>query len=271
MRARLVLMLTRMKQHVLMFTLLTASACTMETLDSDTQLSDAQRHDAQQSDVRELGSAQQALVGSCESACGGRSADGCYCDAACARYGDCCDDKAQVCDGEVTPPAPPPPPVTSPGDVPDSEHCAPAASWAAPHATFEQSVLTLVNSARASGGTCGSKGSFAPSAPLTMQPALRCAARLHSMDMALNGYFSHTSQDGTSPFVRMQQAGYSYGWAGENIAAGTTTPAAVMQGWLASPGHCANILNPKFSQIGVGYASGGPYGHYWTQSLASPK
>lgn len=231
----------------------------METLESD----------GQESDTRGVGNAQQALVGSCESACGGRSADGCYCDGACERYGDCCDDKVQVCDGDVTPP--PPPPVTSPGDVPDSEHCAPAASWPAPHASFEQSVLTLVNSARASGGTCGSKGSFAPSAALKMQPALRCSARLHSKDMAQNAYFSHTSQDGTSPFVRMQQAGYSYSYAGENIAAGTTTPAAVMKGWLASPGHCANILNPKLTEIGIGYASGGPYGHYWTQNLASPK
>jgi uncharacterized protein YkwD len=75
------------------------------------------------------------------------------------------------------------------------------------------------------------------------------------------GYFSHTSPTYGSPFNMLKSFGISYKSAGENIARGYTTPKAVVDGWMNSPGHRANILNSSFTEIGVGYASG----NYWTQ------
>lgn len=69
-------------------------------------------------------------------------------------------------------------------------------------------------------------------------------------------YFDHTGKDGSSPFVRMARAGYRGFPAGENIAAGQSSAAAVMKSWMKSPGHRANILNCSFNRIGVGYSSG---------------
>jgi uncharacterized protein YkwD len=87
--------------------------------------------------------------------------------------------------------------------------------------------------------------------------------------MAVNGYFDHTSPDGRSPFDRMRAAGYAGNLMGENIAAGQPTPAAVMDAWMHSPGHRANILNCQFTEIGVGVSSraGSPYRIYWTQDF----
>jgi uncharacterized protein YkwD len=90
------------------------------------------------------------------------------------------------------------------------------------------------------------------------------------MDMVENNYFDHTNLAGESPFVRMQLAGYTYAAAGENIAAGNNTAAATMGQWMGSDGHCANIMNPNFTEIGVGYFQGGGYGHYWTQNFGRP-
>lgn len=206
--------------------------------------------------------------GSCVNSCGGQSPDGCWCDSACAQYGDCCADKASVCDAPAPPPPPPPPPVT--GDVPNNTYCSAVSSWPAAHADFEAQVLTIVNQKRAAGATCGQYGAYPPAGPLTMNPALRCAARKHDKDMITNNFFSHTGTGGTTPWARMASAGYgSYKTAGENIAAGQTTPTAVVNGWMNSPGHCKNIMNAAFKEIGVGYATGGSYGHYWTQDFAA--
>ena len=127
------------------------------------------------------------------------------------------------------------------------------------HADFESDVLDLVNDERAAEGLD----------PLSYDADLTSAARGHSQDMGLNGYFSHTSQDGRSPGDRITAAGYSWNTYGENIAAGQTTPAAVVAGWMNSPGHRANILSPNFCDLGVGYAyvASSPYGHYWTQNF----
>ena len=116
--------------------------------------------------------------------------------------------------------------------------------------------------------TCGVP--YAPVAPLTMNGALRTAARLHSQDMAAQNYFSHTSLDGRTLTQRLTNAGYAgaFPW-GENIAGGQPTPQAVMDEWMASPGHCTNIMNGNYHAIGVGYAfrAGSTYGHYWTQDF----
>lgn len=156
-------------------------------------------------------------------------------------------------------------------DVPANDYCAGVAAWPEPARAFETEVVELVNQARAQGATCGSQ-SFAATGPLAMEGRLRCAARVHSLDMAERGFFDHVNPDGEDPFVRMEQAGYSFQAAGENIAAGQTTPQEVVAGWLESPGHCSNIMSPDFTQIGVGYVSApqGMLPHYWTQTFGTP-
>ena len=123
----------------------------------------------------------------------------------------------------------------------------------------ESKVLTLVNSERASAG-CGA---------LSVNPILVAVARAHSKDMAVRGYFDHDSPDGKSPFDRMRDVGYRGGLMGENIAASQPTPLAVMNAWMNSPGHRANILNCGFKVIGIGVYTlpSSPYRIYWTQDF----
>ncbi|NVB37956.1 CAP domain-containing protein [Pseudenhygromyxa sp. WMMC2535] len=155
--------------------------------------------------------------------------------------------------------------------MPDNAYCNPVDDWDASWVAWELEVIELVNAARASGGSCGSEGTFAASGPLTWEATLTCAARVHSMDMGENDYFSHTNLMGNGPGWRLDQAGYSGGGWGENIAAGYGSPEDVVQGWLDSDGHCANMLNGSFTLIGVGYANvaGSDYGHYWTQTFGN--
>ena len=98
--------------------------------------------------------------------------------------------------------------------------------------------------------------------PLKVSAELSRIARLKSQNMRDNRYFSHTSPTYGSPFQMMKSFGISYRSAGENIAKGYRTPAAVVDAWMNSEGHRANILNSSFTQIGVGYVSNG---NYWTQ------
>lgn len=114
-------------------------------------------------------------------------------------------------------------------------------------------------------------------APLKGNAILDGVALAHAEDMAEKDYLSHTGLDGRSPFQRMTQAGYAYSTAGENIAAGYSTPQEVMEGWMASPGHKANILTAGFRELGVGYyydeadTFPGPYGYhyYWVQNFGA--
>jgi uncharacterized protein YkwD len=136
-------------------------------------------------------------------------------------------------------------------------------------AAFESEVLALVNQHRAAGATCGGTP-YGPAAALVMNAELRSAARGHSQDMATRDYFSHTSLDGRTFDQRIRDAGYSGSFPlGENIAAGQSTPEAVVSGWMGSPGHCTNIMSAGFRSIGVGYAfqSSSTYRHYWTQNF----
>jgi uncharacterized protein YkwD len=130
---------------------------------------------------------------------------------------------------------------------------------------FESQVLTLINQSRAAGATCGST-SFPPAAALSMDANLQNAARLHSQDMAVNGYFSHTSLDGRTFTQRIQNAGFMGSPLGENIAGGYPSPQAVVDGWMASTGHCSNIMSGSFQFAGIGYISqsSSPFGQYWT-------
>lgn len=117
---------------------------------------------------------------------------------------------------------------------------------------YEQEVIRLVNVERAKAGLKA----------LTEDWELSRVARYKSQDMHDLRYFSHTSPTYGSPFEMMKAFGIRYRTAGENIAMGYRTPAAVVQGWMNSPGHRANILNASYTKIGVGYVASG---NYWTQ------
>ncbi|MEU3209270.1 CAP domain-containing protein, partial [Streptomyces cyaneofuscatus] len=139
-------------------------------------------------------------------------------------------------------PKPPPPPAPAP----------------APPASEGGQVLQIVNTERAKEG-CG---------PVTSNDLLATAAQRHSADMAAQDYFSHTSLDGRDPGDRITAAGYRWSTYGENIAKGQRTPADVMQAWMNSPGHRANILNCSFKEMGIGKVDSGG-GPVWTQKFGA--
>jgi len=145
----------------------------------------------------------------------------------------------------VAKPAPAPAPVANPAPVtkPKQEQ--------AVHA-FAAEVAKLVNQERAKAGL----------QPLRFDSNLAKMALDKAKDMSNLGYFDHTSPTYGSPFDMMKAYGISYTYAGENIAMGQRTPQEVMKGWMNSPGHRANILNPNFDTIGVGYYNG-----YWVQEF----
>lgn len=121
---------------------------------------------------------------------------------------------------------------------------------------YEAQVVRLVNAERTARGL----------SPLTVDWQLARVARYKSQDMRENHYFSHTSPVYGSPFQMIKSFGISYRSAGENIAKGYKTPESVVNGWMNSPGHRANILNASFTKIGVGYVASG---NYWTQMFIS--
>ncbi|WP_077304427.1 CAP domain-containing protein [Terribacillus halophilus] len=119
---------------------------------------------------------------------------------------------------------------------------------------FEQQVVELTNQEREKAGL----------SPLKADVELSKVARAKSQDMADNGYFDHNSPTYGSPFDMMKSFGISYQTAGENIAQGQKTPEEVVQAWMNSQGHRENILNPDYTNIGVGYVENG---NYWTQQF----
>lgn len=136
---------------------------------------------------------------------------------------------------------------------------------------FQQEILDRVNQARAAGRTCGST-SYGPAPALRWNGVLFNAAGAHSTDMAANNYFSHSSQDGRNPGQRITGAGYAWSAYGENIAAGQASAQAVVDGWLASPGHCANIMSARYADMATACvaSSTSTYRTYWTMDLARP-
>ncbi|MEU0387865.1 CAP domain-containing protein [Streptomyces chartreusis] len=101
--------------------------------------------------------------------------------------------------------------------------------------------------------------------PLAADPLLTAAAQAHSADMVARDFYSHTAPGGSQPWDRAAAAGSTRCSIGENIACGQRSPAEVVEGWMNSPGHRANILKPGFTHLGVGFAGGGHAGTYWTQ------
>ena len=126
-------------------------------------------------------------------------------------------------------------------------------------------VVVLVDEARSQPRTCGATA-YAATHPLAAEPRLTAAAQRHSGDMHANGFMSHTGSDGSSLRQRVEREGYAWSRVGENVAWGYGSPEAVMVGWLSSPGHCANIMRPEYTVIGLGLA-----GTHWTQVFAHPR
>jgi uncharacterized protein YkwD len=137
--------------------------------------------------------------------------------------------------------------------------------------TADKVLLAMVNSARSRPRLCGYQR-FAAARPLTWSAALGTAAEGHSRAMARDNYFAHQGLSGDSPGDRARAAGYRGRNIGENIAAGQGSPSDAMQGWLASPGHCANLMSPQFTQVGAGFANNArsDKGIYWTMLFGAP-
>ncbi len=152
----------------------------------------------------------------------------------------------KTCSGASCSSAKPALPKTAPSAAP-----APASSFSA----FQNEVVGLVNAERAKNGLSA----------LTADADLMKTATLKSQDMAKNNYFDHTSPTYGSPFDLMTKYGVSSRAAGENIAMGQTSPSQVMNAWMNSSGHRANILSASYTQIGVGVAQNSAGTYYWTQ------
>lgn len=126
--------------------------------------------------------------------------------------------------------------------------------------TQAEAILKLVNQERQKAGV----------EPLTLSDQLTKVANIKAKDMADKNYFSHDSPTYGSPFDMMKQFGISYSYAGENIAAGQKSAEEVMNSWMNSSGHKANILNKNFTQLGVGFYRGGQYGTECVQMFIKP-
>ena len=146
----------------------------------------------------------------------------------------------------------------------------PRASMPAP--LLAQRALELINGVRSHGTRCGSRW-FSPVAGVALSTTLGGVALGHAADMADHDYFEHADLEGRTPADRVRAAGYREKLVGENIAYGPTSVEEVVQGWVDSPGHCENIMDPRFSEMGIAMASGrsSRRGLYWVQLLAAPR
>jgi uncharacterized protein YkwD len=132
-------------------------------------------------------------------------------------------------------------------------------------------VVELVNEARSHARRCG-RERFPAVPPLSVSRKLNEAAADHARDMARRKYFEHVGRDGSEPKDRVRRAGYQSRLTGENIAFGPESAEEVVAGWLDSPGHCENIMDPRFRDIGVGFAVGKKRGQiYWVQNFGTPR
>jgi uncharacterized protein YkwD len=138
--------------------------------------------------------------------------------------------------------------------------------------TLAARALELINQVRANGTRCGQR-SFGPASPVTLSATLATVAFGHAADMAEHDYFEHEDLMGHSPAQRVRAAGYQEKLVGENIAYGPKSVEEVVQGWLDSPDHCENIMDPRFAQMGIAFAPGqlSRRGLYWVQLLAIPR
>lgn len=132
------------------------------------------------------------------------------------------------------------------------------------HANTANEIIQLVNQARSQGRVCGNQR-FGAASPVSANSSLMNAAQAHSSDMARTRRMGHIGSNGSSVGDRAKQAGYIFRAIAENVAAGQKSTGEVVQSWLNSPGHCQNIMNPTYREIGVGAVRGGDGKIYWTQ------
>lgn len=139
-------------------------------------------------------------------------------------------------------------------------------------AQVNSEVLSLVNAARSKARKCGRK-QFAAVPALTLSAVLNRAALIHSQDMASKSFLEHRGSDGSMVGDRTTRVGYRWRGVGENIAEGAQTARDVVQLWLDSPGHCANIMAAGFTEMGIAFAVDrkSDAGIYWTQVFAAPR
>lgn len=189
--------------------------------------------------------------------------------------------------GDETPAASPPAAAQpAPGPAPSTPISPPIAPPTAPPpatagtratcdiADFRALALARINSHRAAGASCGTSGNFGPAPALAWNDALTQASLVHSDDMVARNFFSHTGSDGSSAGQRATVAGYGWSTWGENIAAGQVGVDSVVAAWMASPGHCANLMNPRFRDVGLACVRGtasNDYRTYWTQTLGAAR
>jgi uncharacterized protein YkwD len=151
-----------------------------------------------------------------------------------------------------------------------------AAPFAPPSAdsgsAVAERVLQLVNAARRQSRQCGERP-YRAVGTLRLNALLSAAAQAHAADMAAHSYFAHEGRDGSSPADRATRAGYRWRSIGENIASGMTTPEAAVEGWLNSPPHCANLMAPQFTEMGIAFAvnRSSKDGIYWGQLFGTPR
>lgn len=136
----------------------------------------------------------------------------------------------------------------------------------------DRALLNRVNEARSQPRQCGDRD-FDAAEPLSWNCKLADAARAHSEDMAELEFFGHTGPEGVQIGERVDDRGYSWSVVGENIAAGQNSVDQVVDGWLSSPGHCANIMSAEFTEMGAARieAPGSQYCPFWTQVFARPR
>ena len=156
--------------------------------------------------------------------------------------------------------------------APAGQSMAPARSTEFAGQAAGQRILDLINQARAAPRNCGDKRLNAAQ-PVRWNNALAEASRQHSEEMARYNYFSHNGRDGSEPWDRVERAGYRYRSMGENIAAGQRSPEDAVAGWIKSPDHCANLMNPVFTEMGAALAvnARSELGMYWTQEFGRPR
>lgn len=130
-----------------------------------------------------------------------------------------------------------------------------------------KALLEEANRARGSAQNCGDR-SFGPAPALEWSDKLGRAALAHSRDMAERGYFSHSSPEGEQVSDRARAQDYEFRKIGENLGFGQSSPKQVVEGWLMSPGHCANLMQPEYTEMGAAYAlQRSDNAIYWTQVL----
>jgi uncharacterized protein YkwD len=139
-------------------------------------------------------------------------------------------------------------------------------------AEVSRRVLALTNEARAQPRRCGSTP-YGAAAPLTANARLTQAALAYAGEMATFGYMDHTGRDGSTHAERITRSGYRWSEVGENLASGVMSPDEVVAGWLASPEHCANLMDPVYRQMGVAFAvnSHDKRGVYWAMEFGTPR